>query len=601
MKSWTGSSEGGKTVVIQATEYITTEKLDEYISEAARAAGYEKGFGITGCDLSLSVWWAAYCRQSLDQQSHNNRLPEYLLTLAKMAKEHGVAVPREYVFYDHESGEHLDRPRMIFIRKELIGKQKITGILFADLRCLSREPAPQQVFERVCEIMGVRLIFGDAPSGMDVGSQFARSALTFSNKLARLATNRNARAGNIGRVLKGWVPAHKAAYGYTYCRDAAITDGRIQIKRAWWEVDKPGEDGKPVPGSPADTVTNIFKWLGNENRSCFWAARKLNEVGIKGPSGGQWTGNLLRRVVLNHCYTGKSQYNARARVPNPKRPLGDVTEAVKRTLIRPKPAGEAVTYSVPALVSEELWQKANQSIKEWGRGRGKEGKCIEALLRNRIICPRCGRHMIVRRRKSWEDKVYYHCPRAHNVFSKEHCDYRRFVPGEWDESVWDVVYVLLRQNIWIEEHLSKVSHQGENGEKMIRLEQQKLQQIRTKISKIREGFEGGLYSPEEARAKVDAFLQTVAKAEREIKRLEESAGRNKTVNIDELRNELNKLAALNLDEATFEEKLDIVSKLNIKVYPSEDLKTMKIKCSLFKEDSNKSLPDGQDASECGIN
>ncbi len=91
----------------------------------------------------MPVWWAAYCRQSLDQQSHNNRLPEYLLTLAKMAKDQGVTVPREYIFYDHETGEHLDRPEMMFIRHNLVGKRKIVGILFADLRCLSREPAPQ--------------------------------------------------------------------------------------------------------------------------------------------------------------------------------------------------------------------------------------------------------------------------------------------------------------------------------------------------------------------------------------------------------------------------------------------------------------------------
>jgi len=209
-------------MTVQVIEYVTKEKLDEYIGQAAKAAGYQNGFGITGCDLLLMVWWAAYCRQSLDQQSHNNRLPEYLLTLAKMARDQGVVVPREYVFYDHVTGEHLDRPGMQFLRHELVDKQKVMGIFFADLRCLSREPAPQQVFERECEIRGVRLIFGDAPSGMDIGSQFARSAITFSNKLARMATHGNARGGNVGRVLKGWAPSHRASlrlYIPEGCRD----------------------------------------------------------------------------------------------------------------------------------------------------------------------------------------------------------------------------------------------------------------------------------------------------------------------------------------------------------------------------------------------
>jgi len=319
-------------MAVQVNEYVTEEKLDEYISEAAKTTGYEKGFGITGCDLSMSVWWSGYCRQSLDQQAHNNRLPEYLLTLAKMAREQGVVVPREYILYDHMSGEHLDRPKMMFLRHELVEKQKIVGILFADLRCLSREPAPQQVFERECEILGVRLLFGDAPSGMDVGSQFARSALTFSNKLARLATNRNARAGNIGRVLKGLVPSHKAAYGYVYRRDAEINrEGKIQIKKAWWELNSADPDGMLVPWSPADVITRIFNWVGNEGHTTHWVARNLNQIGIKGPGGGIWAQDSIRYLMLNHCYTGQHKYNANMRVPNPRRPLGDITGAVKNS------------------------------------------------------------------------------------------------------------------------------------------------------------------------------------------------------------------------------------------------------------------------------
>jgi hypothetical protein len=37
-------------------------------------------------------------------------LPEYLLTLAKMARDQGVVVPREYVFYDHVTGGTLTVP-----------------------------------------------------------------------------------------------------------------------------------------------------------------------------------------------------------------------------------------------------------------------------------------------------------------------------------------------------------------------------------------------------------------------------------------------------------------------------------------------------------
>ena len=110
-----------------------------------------------------------------------------------------------------------------------------------------------------------------------------------SNLLApkRLATNRNARAGNVGRVLKGWVPACKAPFGYSYERDAEIThDGKVHIKRAWWAADRLDAEDKPVAGSPAEIVVLIFHWVGNEGRTAWWVAKKLNELNVAALDGG---------------------------------------------------------------------------------------------------------------------------------------------------------------------------------------------------------------------------------------------------------------------------------------------------------------------------
>ena len=60
------------------------------------------------------------------------------------------------------------------------------------------------------------------------------------------------------------------------------------------------------------------------------------------------------------------------------------------------------------------------------------------------------------------------------------------------------------------------------------------------------------------------------------------------VKVDELKKELEKLAQKNLEEATFGDKRDIISELGIKVYPSEDLKTMKVKCTLNLENDGNS-------------
>ena len=78
-------------------EIIGQERFNKYVDEAARAADYENGFGVIGCNLSENHWWAAYTRQSTREQAENDRLGEYLLTCARLAKQYGVIIPREYI------------------------------------------------------------------------------------------------------------------------------------------------------------------------------------------------------------------------------------------------------------------------------------------------------------------------------------------------------------------------------------------------------------------------------------------------------------------------------------------------------------------------
>ena len=239
------------------------------------------------------------------------------------------------------------------------------------------------------------------------------------------------------------------------------------------------------------------------------------------------------------------------------------------------------------LVTEELWLKANKATRERGRGRGKEGKVIAALLRNRIFCPRCGKPLVLRRR-SGGDKFYYLCSRLTHASLTQHCSYRGFIPGTWDTTVWDCVYALLKQDGWIQEQLSVMGKQNHDIDKLVKLEQQKILLCQTKMAKVREGFEGGLYNLNEAKFKVEGYQDAIDRAEQEIKHLMGVTGdQTSKVNVEDLKKELERLAKENLDNATFTEKRDIISKLGIRVYPSEDLKSLKIRCSLnFRCESN---------------
>ena len=56
-----------------------------------------------------------------------------------------------------------------------------------------------------------------------------------------------------------------------------------------------------------------------------------------------------------------------------------------------------------------------------------------------------------------------------------------------------------------------------------------------------------------------------------------------SANLDAMVAELNALRTKNLDEANFNEKQEVVARLGIKLYPSEDLESLRVKCQLNLE------------------
>ena len=569
--------------MVQTAEVMSRERLDRYVMEAAKAAGYEEGFGIAGCDLSLNHWCVAYNRQSTREQSENDRLGEYLLTCARLAKQNDSIVPKEYVIYDAESSEDLNRPGMIWLRKELIAARRIAGIVIPFQGRLSADPLHQLAFERECAYYGIRVVYGDAPGGDDWASQTTRLIQAQANALRVKCNRDNALAGNIARVLAGKAPAHRAGYGYIYRTEKIIEarTGRAKVLHAWWEIDELGPDGEPVWGSPAWVVIQIFVWLGDEGRTAYWVAHKLNELGIRPPYRTSWAPKSVIKIAGRRCYTGKAEYNANGRVPNPEKPLGDLTLGIRRTLVRPKPESEKVVFDVPGLITEEQWIRANHNLRERGRGRGKQGKRIQALFRNRMLCPRCGKPMSVLRKKG-SDQVYYYCRAHYCSWLNDPCTYSRFVSGTWDDEIWEEICTMLSSDVWLEQQLTTELSQSTDLEKLVKLEQLKISHAKLRISKVQEGWEKGFYTPEEVQTKLTEHRAAIARAESGISGLREQMS-NRGLSIFEaelLRQELKELRDRNLTESTFNERVDLVAKLGIKILPSEDLKSRKISCRL---------------------
>ena len=583
-----------------AIDSANSDEMDLIIASAAKAADYEGGFGLSGCDLAEDGWWAAYTRQSTEEQRNNNRLAEYLLTCAKEAKALGVVVPREYILYDAVTGEHLEHPNMVYLRQDLIANRKIAGAIFPALDRLSREPVHIGVIEFEMDYCRVRYHYADAPNGSDPMSQMVRQNLAHAAKFVKLANRKNNRGGNIGRVLKGMVPALRPPHGYTYHAEYREEAGRRSVVNAWWEIDALDPDGELLHPSPAWAVRQIFTWVGEEGRTLYWVTQQLNGMGIKTADGVDWNPAKLQRLVRRQCYTGRHACNVHSRVPDPDRPITDITAEIRRTRLQTKPEHEWVRYEVPALVSEGVWNSANDALTRRGRGKGKEAKSIQALLRGRLHCPLCGNAMLVRR-AGRHSRVYYHCRSYFKPWVKERCSYRRFIPGAWDELVWNDVCALLRDDSWIDSQLASQPAQEENVVKLLRLETFKLAQAKGKIAKIHEGFEAGIYTLDRAKSRINELQVVVENAQSEVDRLQELVGTQErmTDRPEVIRRELEALRDSNLDEASFEQRFDMIARLAIEVYPTEDLKSMRVTCRLGLTGQTKPAARGRPRAEEG--
>lgn len=399
-----------------------------------------------------------------------------------------------------------------------------------------------------------------------------------------MRTNRDSnRAGNIGRVLKGWVPAGKPAYGYQYRKEVDPASGATL--RAWWEIDQIDPEGNVLYSSEAWVVKQVFHWIGIENQSSYWVAKELNRLSIKPRYAENWSPSLIVFLVRKRCYTGKHAYNTAHYVTNPERPLGDITGEIKRTIRKPKSEEEHVKFNVPALVSETLWERANHNL-DLRKGSRLKKQTIEALFRRLVFCPKCGRAMTVRKDPKCPNLVYYICPGYYMRWKAKHCDMRWVRRDMIDQPVWRRVKKALSNPDLVLKQMSRSNERGHISEvkRNLRLAEYQIAQAESGIAKIQKAYESNspLYTAEEAAGRIAVYRDRILKVTQRKEELEDSLQRI-TKDIESLEQTREALARLHLENvrnATFKEKVRIIEILDVKVYPSENMDHIGVTCAV---------------------
>jgi multidrug resistance efflux pump len=144
----------------------------------------------------------------------------------------------------------------------------------------------------------------------------------------------------------------------------------------------------------------------------------------------------------------------------------------------------------------------------------------------------------------------------------------------------------MKQPALVEEQLSAGNNDKRTEEltKRVKSSRQKIDQAEAKIRRIHEGYEAEppVYTAKEAEERIRALRDLIAWMETELQRLqtlfEQEVIGQKTIDI--VRRRLEEVRDENLEKASFSEKQELIARLGIAVYPSEDHRTVRIASKL---------------------
>jgi site-specific DNA recombinase len=315
-------------------------------------------------NLEGSVRVATYARVSTQEQaSEGTSLAFQQAQLTAYCQLQGWTIINSYVDPGF-SGKDGDRPGL----ERLLNDAKlglIDKVVVFKLDRLARNLGLLLDTEKALKGYGITLI--SMKESVDTSSGTGKMVFQMFGMVSeweRSAIVERTRNGRLQRYRDGCWAGGKAPYGYSYdkaTRKLVINESEARIvKRMYSEY----ADGK----------------------SLFGISQSLNRDHIPGRTKNSqgWWQTAVRQVLLNPVYKGTEVVNRHAHI----------------SLINKMDLSKAIMISVPALVSEQVWQIAQDRMRN--NKHVKPNKQGAALLQGMITCGVCGYGYAAKRR-------YYTC------------------------------------------------------------------------------------------------------------------------------------------------------------------------------------------------
>lgn len=391
-----------------------------------------------------------YCRVSTKgQEQDGTSLDSQETACCAHAKKLGYSVGR--VTREVYSGAELyDRPKLSQDRAD-IRAGKFQALIVYALDRLSRDPIHVEILAEECVRAGCELIFVSGPLDDSPEGQLIRFVGGYAARQEREKIRERQLRGKHTRALQGKLWNYGTSL-YGFHRDKALG---IRI----------------IYEPEARVVRLIFHWAAEEGLGIRTIAQRLNDQGIPSPAVGKltypdpdrkprWGRNQVLRVLHHPAYKGET-YAWRTRRPTkPEDRRRPDFNSADQVIVRPQSEWiKLPDGTTPTLISPELWQRAQDTLKN-NRGAATRNAKVPYLLRGMVFCGVCGQAMY----SNIENSGTNHAHRVYRCSSRDKaggaCGGGR-IPAELVEQwTWECVSSTLKNPAVLAE---EVEHRRDDG------------------------------------------------------------------------------------------------------------------------------------------
>ena len=378
---------------------------------------------------------AIYARVSSERQREQQTIQSQLAELRELAAERGLLVADELVFCDEGfSGATLVRPALERLRDRAAEGAFEVLLCHAPDR-LARRYAYQVLLLEELHRQGVEVILGR--EGERSGSPEDELLRQFQGMIAeyeRAQIRERTRRGKLHRARTGSQAVMSGApYGYRYVRKTEHTEG-------YWEIDE----------AEAQVVREIFRRYTDDGESIAQIARWLSERGVPTRTGKQvWDRSTVWGMLRNPAYFGEAAFGKTKTADRHGAPTRTTRARGERHGRRPtrrdQPADKWTLIPVPALVTDELFQLAQDRLRQNAHFAKRNTK-QPTLLQGILVCRECGYACYRTTTRTTTKRIYYYrCIGSDNYrhVGGRVCNSRPIRADELDELVWEQVRRLL--------------------------------------------------------------------------------------------------------------------------------------------------------------